>query len=115
MEDEDTVRRLTVRILESIGYRVLEARHGGEALLICERHKEPIHLVLSDVVMPHIGGPDLVKRLREIRSDFRVLFMSGFTDTPFVEQGPDGHKAPLIFKPFTQEALANRIRSVLNR
>ena len=115
VEDEDTVRRLTVRILESIGYRVLEARHGGEALLICERHKEPIHLVLSDVVMPHIGGPDLVKRLREIRSDFRVLFMSGFTDTPFVEQGPDGHKAPLIFKPFTQEALANRIRSVLNR
>jgi len=115
VEDEDTVRRLTVRILESLGYRVLEARHGGEALLICERHKERIHLVLSDVVMPHIGGPDLVKRLREIRSDFRVLFMSGFTDTPFVEQEPDGQKAPLIFKPFTQEALANRIRSILNR
>ena len=114
VEDEDTVRRLTVRILESLGYHVLEARHGGEALLICERHKEPLHMVLTDVVMPHIGGQDLVERLRQIRKDFKVLYMSGFTDQSFVHGGQGVRSAPLLIKPFTQELLAVKIRRILD-
>ncbi len=114
VEDEDTVRRLTVRMLESLGYHVLQARHGGEALLICERHKERIDLVLTDVVMPHIGGQDLVERLKVIRHDFKVVFMSGFTDEAFAHGTPDGHSASLILKPFTQETLAVRVRNMLD-
>lgn len=115
VEDEETVRRLAVRILESLGYQVLQARHGGEALLICERYEKPIHLILSDVVMPHIGGQELIERLRQIRQDFRVLYMSGFTDESFVRNSKDGREAELLLKPFTQESLAVRVRQSLDR
>ena len=114
MEDEETVRRLAVRILESLGYEVLQARHGGEALLICERYDKPIHLVLSDVIMPHLGGQELIERLRRIRRDFKVLYMSGFTDESFVRTR-DGNESDLLLKPFTQETLAVRVRQVLDR
>jgi len=113
VEDEDTVRHLSVRMLRSLGYHVLESRHGGEALLICERYDKPIDLVLTDVVMPHIGGRELVERLRKIRSDFKVLYMSGFTDERL---GADTgtHVAPLLPKPFTREGMAFKVRSVLD-
>mgnify|MGYP001766601752 CR=1 FL=1 len=114
VEDEETVRRLAVRILESLGYEVLQARHGGEALLICERYDKPIHLVLSDVIMPHLGGQELIERLRRIRRDFKVLYMSGFTDESFVRTR-DGNESDLLLKPFTQETLAVRVRQVLDR
>jgi PAS domain S-box-containing protein len=115
VEDEETVRRLAVRILESLGYQVLQARHGGEALLICERFDKPIQLVLSDVVMPHLGGQELVERLRKIRQDFKVLFMSGFTDESFVRNAKAGQEVALLLKPFTQETLAVRVRQILDR
>ncbi|MBN1270037.1 MAG: PAS domain S-box protein [Kiritimatiellae bacterium] len=115
VEDEETVRRLTVRILQSLGYNVIDAAQGGEALLICERHRAPIDLVLTDVVMPHIGGPEMVKRLRGIRSDFEVLYMSGFAEDAFV-QGELGHDSPrFIAKPFTHEALALKVRAILDQ
>ncbi len=115
VEDEEAVRRLTVRLLESLGYKVLQARHGGEALLICERHEGQIDLVLTDVVMPHIGGQELVQRLMQIRKDFKVLYMSGFTDTAFVSREEGQGKTPLILKPFTNEALARRVRDMLDQ
>jgi PAS domain S-box-containing protein len=115
VEDEETVRRLAVRILESLGYQVLQARHGGEALLICERFEKPIQLVLSDVVMPHLGGQELIERLRRIRKDFKVLYMSGFTDEAFVRNAKDGQESALLLKPFTQETLAVRVRQILDR
>ena len=115
VEDEETVRRLAVRILESLGYQVLQARHGGEALLICERFDKPIHLVLSDVVMPHLGGQELIERLQKVRRDFKVLYMSGFTDESFVRNTKDGKEAALMLKPFTQETLAVRVRQILDR
>jgi PAS domain S-box-containing protein len=115
VEDEETVRRLAVRILESLGYQVLQARHGGEALLICERFEKPIQLVLSDVVMPHLGGQELIERLRKIRHDFKVLYMSGFTDESFVRNAKDGQEVALLLKPFTQETLAVRVRQILDR
>ena len=114
VEDEDTVRRLTVRILESLGYKVLQAAHGGEALLICERFTDPIHLILSDVVMPQIGGPELIERLQKLRSDFKVLYMSGFTDMPFVERNAGERGTLLMVKPFTKNTIALKVRSVLD-
>jgi len=114
VEDEESVRRLSVRLLESLGYKVLEARHGGEAILICERHKENIDMILTDVVMPHIGGQELVIRLQEVRQDFRVLYMSGFTDDSFLPKDAEGKQVELLSKPFTNEQLAVRIREVLD-
>ncbi|MBN1270547.1 MAG: PAS domain S-box protein, partial [Kiritimatiellae bacterium] len=114
VEDEDTVRHLTVRMLKSLGYHVLEARHGGEALLICERYKDPIQLVLTDVVMPHVGGHEMMKRLHEIRHDFKVLYTSGFTEDRIIDHGIVGKDMPLLVKPYTSEAMAQKVREVLD-
>ncbi len=114
VEDEDTVRHLTVRMLKALGYHVLEARHGGEALLICERYKDIIHLVLTDVVMPHVGGHELMLRLHNIRENFKILYISGFTDDRILSHGIDGQEAPLLLKPYTNAALAQKVRSVLD-
>jgi CheY-like chemotaxis protein len=114
VEDEDTIRHLTVRMLKSLGYNVLEARHGGEALLIGERYEKKIDMVLTDVVMPHIGGLELMKRLREVRNDFRVLYTSGFTEDRIIDHGIGSHKVPFLMKPYTRQALSRKIREVLD-
>jgi YesN/AraC family two-component response regulator len=72
-------------------------------------------MVLTDVVMPHLGGQELVERLRKIRQDFKVLYMSGFTDESFVRNAKDGQEVALLLKPFTQETLAIRVRQVLDQ
>ncbi|HEY8240791.1 MAG TPA: ATP-binding protein, partial [Kiritimatiellia bacterium] len=87
VEDEDMVRNLAVRMLTSLNYTIIEARNGREALEVCEKYKEPIDLVLSDVVMPHMSGPQFVERLRQMRSDFKVLYTSGFNEEQLFEQG----------------------------
>lgn len=114
VEDEDTVRHLTVRMLKTLGYHVLEARHGGEALLICERYKEPIDMVLTDVVMPHVGGHELMKRLHAVREDLKVLYISGFTEDRIIDHGVGKQGVPLLLKPYTSEALAQKVRDVLD-
>lgn len=114
VEDEDTVRHLTVRMLRTLGYHVLEARHATEALAIARQYRKPIHLVISDVVMPHMGGYEMVKKLREIRSDFRVVYISGFTDRPVPAVPGISHNIPLVEKPYTRETLAHVIRTVLD-
>jgi len=113
VEDEPTVRHLTSRLLKSLGYQVLEAANAGESLMICEKHREPIDLVLTDVVMPMIGGPEMIERLRGVRSDFKVLYMTGFA---YDEAAPASllPKHLLILKPFTREILATRTRQVLD-
>ncbi|NCC52754.1 MAG: PAS domain S-box protein [Spartobacteria bacterium] len=113
VEDEDTIRNLTVRMLRSLGYNVLEARHGGEALLIGERYDKPIDLVLTDVVMPHIGGLELMKRFREIRNDYKVLYTSGFTEDRIIDHGIGSENVPFLMKPYTRQALSRMIREVL--
>jgi two-component system, cell cycle sensor histidine kinase and response regulator CckA len=114
VEDEDMVRDLTVRILKSLGYRILEACNGKEALALVERHKEPIQLVLTDVVMPQMGGPEMIEHLLEIRPRIKVLYTSGFTETAVTERGVAVGKARLIQKPYTREILAQRIRQTLD-
>jgi PAS domain S-box-containing protein len=115
VEDEHAVRGFAVRVLRSLGYDVLEARNEADALVICERRREPIHLVLTDVVMPHVSGASLVSHMRQIRTDFRVLYASGFPPESVREHGVAAEEGiALIDKPYTRETLAAKVRDVLD-
>ena len=107
VEDNDQVRRLTCRILRSNGYRVLEATDGERALALAADRE--IDLLLSDVVMPGMGGVELAERLRTERPGLRVLHMSGYTSLPEAAAAA----AELIEKPFTAEELLARVRALL--
>lgn len=115
VEDEATVLYLTVRLLESLGYQVLEAANAHGALELARARDEAIDLVISDVVMPGLNGPEMIGKMREFRHDFRVLFMTGFTEDNLVD--PDSPTAPpaVILKPFTRTALAVQVRTVLDQ
>jgi len=115
VEDSPIVRRLAVEILRKQGYRVLEANEGGEALVMCEKDNDPIDLILTDIVMPNIGGPELIERLRQVRKDFKVLYMTGYTDEKIVNHGVLVEGIELIHKPFTIQKLAQKVREVLDK
>jgi len=114
VEDEEEVRRLAVRILRKQGYDVLEAPQAGDALLTCEQHEGPIHLLLTDVVMPRMSGPDLAKRLRSIRPEMKVLYMSGYADNALFQERFLKKDTNFIQKPFALEALVRKVREVLD-
>jgi CheY-like chemotaxis protein len=114
VEDEDQVREVADGILRRHGYTVLATRTAGEALLCCEQHVGPIHLLLSDVVMPQMSGPLLAKRLVAMRPDMRVLCMSGYTDDAAVRHGVIDAELAYLQKPITVEALTGKVRSVLD-
>jgi CheY-like chemotaxis protein len=113
-EDDDTVRELIRDLLEIYGYTVLEAPNGGPALLLCERYEQPIHLLLTDVVMPEMGGPDLAARLAQLRPEMKVLYMSGYTDDVIVNRGVLAEGTAFIQKPFAPDVLARKVREVLD-
>ena len=113
VEDEDAVRALAREVLRRHGYVVLEARHGLDALRVAERHPDTIHLMVTDVVMPHMSGRDLADRLAEVRPKMKVLFMSGYTDHSAMHR----HLTPgaaFLQKPFTPETFARKVRSMLD-
>ena len=114
-EDDDMVRALASRVLSTHGYRVLEAANGSAAMSICERHTEPIQLLITDVVMPGMSGLDLVDRLGKLRPEIRVLYMSGYADRAVVHQQVLDEKTPFIQKPFAPQALVNKVREVLDQ
>lgn len=114
VEDEDQLRVVARDVLRRHGYRVLEARNGGEALLLCERHHGTIALLLTDVVMPHMSGPELAARLAPMRSTMKVLCMSGYTDDSVVRHGVLEADIPYLQKPFTPSSLARRVRQILD-
>jgi PAS domain S-box-containing protein len=113
VEDEDAVRALAREVLRRHGYVVLEARHGVDALRVAERHRDDIHLMVTDVVMPHMSGRDLAERLSTVRPKMKVLFMSGYTDHAVMHRDLTPGTA-FIQKPFTPEAFARKVRSVLD-
>jgi two-component system, cell cycle sensor histidine kinase and response regulator CckA len=114
VEDEDLLRGLVRRVLERHGYAVLEASDGGEALALCERHPGVIHLVVSDVVMPGMGGRELAEQLSALRPGLQVLYVSGYTDDDIVRHGLLDPRMAYLQKPFTPDALARKIREVLD-
>jgi two-component system cell cycle sensor histidine kinase/response regulator CckA len=114
IEDEETVRDLAVRILSNLGYTVLEAAEGDEALEIARRREPPIHLVLIDVVMPGMSGPQTLQELRKVRSGLKALFMSGYADSVLACHGTFNRETDLIAKPFTAEDLSKKIRAALD-
>ncbi|HKB13444.1 MAG TPA: response regulator [Vicinamibacterales bacterium] len=114
VEDEDAVRALAREVLRRHGYVVLEARHGVDALRMAERHPDDIHLMVTDLVMPHMGGRDLVERLIQVRPKMKVLFMSGYTDHAVMHRELTPGTA-FLQKPFTPEAFAKKVRTVLDQ
>ena len=114
-EDEQGVRSLAKIVLEAQGYTVLEAQNGGEALLLCERNEGKIHLLVSDVVMPQMSGPQLAERLSRLQPDMKVLYLSGYTDDAIVHHGVLNADTPFLQKPFSPQALARKVREVLER
>jgi two-component system cell cycle sensor histidine kinase/response regulator CckA len=115
VEDEDQVRTVARTILRRQGYKVIEARNGGEALLSCEKHEGTIHLLLTDVVMPQMSGPELAKRLAPIKPEMKLLCMSGYTDNNIVRHGVLEAEIAFLQKPFTPESLARKVREVLGK
>ena len=114
VEDEDGVRDLVRDILQTAGYTVLEARHGAEALDVSERHVGPIHLMLTDVVMPEMSGRELAQRLAILRPATKVLFMSGYTANAVVHHGVLDPDTDFLQKPITAAVLTRKVREILD-
>lgn len=113
-EDEQLIRLLAVESLQRLGYTVLAAENGSRALEIATAHEGPIDLLITDVVMPRMGGYELSEKIRLIRPEIRVLFMSGYTDGAVARQGLLQEGSPLLQKPFTASALARSVRDTLD-
>lgn len=114
VEDDAEVQALTKEILEACGYTVLPARRPGDAIQLVQGYEGPIDLLLTDVVMPHMSGRRLSEHLLQLRSTMRVLFMSGYTDDAISHHGVLDSGIPFLQKPFTPDALARKIREVLD-
>jgi PAS domain S-box-containing protein len=113
VEDETAVRELTVCILQQLGYVILTASSGAEALEIDQTHEGTIHLLLTDVVMPGMSGRQLANQLLERRPDTKVLFLSGYTENTVVHHGVLDAGVNFLPKPFSRETLAKKLREVL--
>jgi CheY-like chemotaxis protein len=114
-EDEVMVRKLARESLKMRGYKVLEAANAGEALLISQQHEGPIHLLLTDVVMPKMGGKELAEQVVSLRPDTRVLFMSGYPNQAIMNHGILDKDIAFIGKPFTPDALVLKVVEVLQQ
>lgn len=108
VDDDDEARAVMRDALEEAGYRVLEAREGSEALMVADWHDGPIHLVVTDVMMPHVDGGEFGQRLRPLRAETKVLYVSGYA-----KDSLPGEVA-FLAKPFTPEELVAKVRELLD-
>jgi len=113
VEDEQEVRQLTRTILESYGYRVIEAANSEEALTIEKAQPGEIHLLLTDVILPGMNGKALSERLRALRPKLKIIFMSGYPDDVISPRGVMERDVVYLLKPFSPESLAAKVREVL--
>ncbi len=113
VDDERMVRNVVGAMLQRHGYTVLEAQDGAEALRICHEHAGPIHLLLTDVLMPEMNGRMLAERIRSFRPDIRILYMSGYTGNVFPARSDSQSAIAYIQKPFSPAELARKVREIL--
>lgn len=113
VEDEGSLRKMMASILKRLGYQVTLAAGGSEALLLIEENGQKFDLLITDVVMPHMSGKELVDRLQRNQPDLKILYMSGYTDDAIVHHGVLDPGTPFIQKPFTEQALSVKIRKLL--
>jgi two-component system cell cycle sensor histidine kinase/response regulator CckA len=114
VEDETSLRELARELLETNGYQVIEAERAEKAIQLVESSQTPIDLLLTDVVMPGMGGKQLATRLRELRPDLLVLYMSGYTDDVINNRGVLPDNTLFLHKPFTRATLLRRVREALD-
>src|SRR5262245_5901660 len=114
VENESAIRNLLQVALKRNGYTVLAAESGREALEVVRNHAGAIHLLITDVVMPDMDGPELVRQLSTIRPDTRTLFVSGYMDDTLGERGILATNANFIQKPFSPRTIAQRVREILD-
>jgi CheY-like chemotaxis protein len=113
VEDEESVRQLVRETLAAKGYRVIEAENGESGASVAARHDGKIDLVITDVVMPGMGGRELVKQLSQTRPEAKVLYLSGYTEDSIVSEGTIDSGAAFLQKPFTLQTLSRKVREVL--
>ena len=114
VEDDPALRAMTLELLEDAGYRVVAADAGDKAIDVASRLEEPIDLLVTDVVMPRMTGPELARRVGEQRRRIRVLFMSGYTEGAILPSSDLPHDSAFVSKPFTRDALLGKIRELLD-
>jgi len=114
VEDSASLRDVTKEFLQIAGYNVVEAKDGKDALRVARMHEERIHLLLTDVVMPGMGGRELANEIKQIHPETRILFMSGYTSNAIVHRGVLDEELSLLTKPFTRSGLTQKVREMLN-
>jgi CheY-like chemotaxis protein len=114
VEDEEGVRELMTEVLSGLGYQVVSALRAEDALRVAAGHSGPLDLVISDVVLPGLGGPAFVEQLRAVRPGLPALFISGYTGDAMLQRGIVEEGAAVLAKPFAPEALGRRVREVLD-
>jgi two-component system cell cycle sensor histidine kinase/response regulator CckA len=115
VEDEDPVRAVNARALTARGYTVLEAASGVEALHVIEERGAPVDLVVSDVVMPEMDGPTLLRELRKRHPNLKVVFVSGYAEDAFKKNLPDGEEFNFLPKPFSLKQLVEAVKQTIAR
>ena len=114
VEDDDSLRKFSQRTLQHHGYRILEAENGEDALRVSEAYDGTIDLLITDVVMPKMGGKETAERLQSLYPHMKVLYMSGYTDNAIVHHGVLKPGLNFIEKPFTLKGLAHIVKEILN-
>jgi CheY-like chemotaxis protein len=115
VEDDEAIRTVTAAILRALGYQIYPMADSKEAFeMFAGPNAPPFELLLSDIVMPNLGGRELADRMRSVKPDLKVLFMSGYVDDPVILQAVQEAAVPFLEKPFTRETLAKKVREALD-